>query len=410
MTVVGHPFGGHRPPLQPACPIGGHRPPLQLWDMNVGITLFQRDNANIWDNGINQNIALLGLLLQKSPVVRKVWFVNGGTSDRPNPHLGFDNLGIPIVKPQEITHEIDVLIEMGAILPEEWMRRIHARGAKIVCFGVGHNYNAVAETVVFPLKQAGIHLTDPTLRTETWGLAHHAKTGSAMMRTLTRKPVVTMPHIWSPLFLDKTIQAVEREGKSFGFKPCQGEKRRWRVAIFEPNISVVKSYLVPMLLCEEAYRSNPEAVSYMMVMNTFHLKGHQTFLRFALNLDLTKDHKATYEPRVLFTTAMASHRMDAVVAHHWECGMNYAYYDALYGGYPLIHNSEFLQHAGVGIFYPGFSARKGARALVEARNQPLEYWQDYQRKAKEYLATLHPEHPENIRIFTERLLYVATAK
>jgi hypothetical protein len=323
--------------------------------------------------------------------------------------MDFDRLGIPIVRPEQITHEIDILIEMGAILPIEWMRRIHARGAKIVCFGVGHNYNAVAETAVFPSKQAGIHLTDPTLRSETWGLPHHAKTGSAMMQTLTRKPMVTMPHIWSPLFLDKTIEAAEREGKSFGFRPSQGERRGWRVAIFEPNISVVKSYLVPMLLCEEAYRSNPQSVSYMMVMNTFQLKEHQTFLRFALNLDLTKDHKATYEPRVLFTTAMTRHECNAVVAHHWECGMNYAYYDALYGGYPLIHNSEFLQQAGVGIFYPGFSAREGAQALVEAWNQPPEFWQDYQRKAKEYLATLHPEHPENIRIFTERLLHVANA-
>ena len=378
--------------------------------MNVGITLFQRENANIWDNGINQNIALLGILLKKSSAVHQVWFVNGGTSDRPNPSLGFDGLGIPIVKPQEVTHEIDVLIEMGAILPEEWMRRIHARGAKIVCFGVGHNFNAAAETAVFPSKHAGIHLTDPTLRTETWGLAHHAKTGAAMMQTLTRKPMMTMPHIWSPLFLDKTIEAAEREGKSFGFKPSQGERRGWRVAIFEPNISVVKSYLVPMLLCEEAYRSNPEAVSYMMVMNTFQLKEHQTFLRFAANLDLTKEHKATYEPRVLFTTAMTRHECNAVVAHHWECGMNYAYYDTLYGGYPLIHNSEFLQQAGVGIFYPGFLAREGAQALVGAWNQSPEFWQDYKKKADEFLKTLHPEHPENIRIFTERLLHVYNAK
>jgi hypothetical protein len=158
---------------------------------------------------------------------------------------------------------------MGAILPEEWMRRIHARGAKIVCFGVGHNFNAVAETAIFPSQTRGIYLTDPALRTETWGLAHHAKTGSAMMQTLTRKPVVTMPHVWSPLFLDNTIRAAIKEGKSFGFKASQDEKRGWRVAIFEPNISVVKSYLVPMLLCEQAYRSNPEAISYMMVMNSF---------------------------------------------------------------------------------------------------------------------------------------------
>ena len=32
------------------------------------------------------------------------------------------------------------------------------------------------------------------------------------------------------------------------------------------------------------------------------------------------------------------------------------------------------------------------------------------KNADEFLKTLHPEHPENIRIFTERLLHVATAK
>ncbi len=377
--------------------------------MNIGITLFASEGANIWNNGINQNIAFLGILLKKSPVVQNVWFVNGGNSDKSSSSLDFDRLGIPIVKPEQITHEIDVLIEMGAILPIEWMRRIHARGAKIVCFGVGHNYNAVGESAVFPAKQTGIHLTDPTLRVETWGLAHHAKTGAPMMHTLTRKRIVTMPHIWSPVFLDKTIEAAEAEGKPFGFKPSAGDKPGWRVAIFEPNISVVKNYLVPMLLCEQAYRTNPEAISYMMVMNSFQLKEHQTFLRFALNLDITKHHKATYEPRVLFTTAMTHHGCNAVVAHHWECGMNYAYYDALYGGYPLIHNSEFLLEAGVGLYYPGFSAVEGGRVLAEAWARPPEYWQDYKKKVDEFIKTLHPENLENIRIFTERLLHIYNA-
>jgi hypothetical protein len=76
----------------------------------------------------------------------------------------------------------------------------------------------------------------------------------------------------------------------------------------------------------------------------------------------------------------------------------------------LIHNSEYLRDAGVGIYYPGFSAIEGGRVLSEAWAQPPEFWQDYKSKAKEYLWTLHPENPENIRIFTERLLHVANAK
>lgn len=377
---------------------------------NIGISISATASGNIWSSGINQNIGLLGMLLRKSPIVEKLWFLNAGDAEKFPPAMDFDRLGIPLVRPQEVTHEIDVMIEMGAILPLEWMKRIHARGAKIVCFGVGHNYNALLESLVFN-KGQGITVADPSLRVETWGLLHHEKTCTPLMKALTRKPVVTMPHIWSADFLEKSIKEVEGRGHKFGFQGHSGAAKKpgWRVAIFEPNISVVKNYLVPMLVCEQAYRLKPDAVSLMRVMNSFHMKEHQTFLRFALNLDLTKHSKASYEPRVAFAELMATEKMDAVVAHHWECGMNYAYYDALYGGYPLIHNSEFLQRDGVGIYYPSFSASEGGRVLVEAWNQPPEFWQDYRRKAKEYLWTLHPENPENIRIFTERLMHVANA-
>jgi hypothetical protein len=379
--------------------------------INVGISVFATPGANIWNNGINQNIALLGQRLKASDAVERVWFLNGGDAAALPDSLQFGGFGIPPVKPQEVTHELDVVIEMGAILPAEWMRHAHACGVKFVGFGVGHNYNAVAETIIFN-KKGGMHLTDPALRVETWGLPQHTKTCTPMMQTLTRKPVIEMPHLWSPYFLDASIRETEAKGHTFGFNPDRSKKenRGWRAAIFEPNIAVGKNCWIPILVCEHAYRTNPDAVSRMMVMNSFHMKEHQTFLRFALNLDLNKNGLASYEPRVKFAHLMAEHHMDVVVAHHWEWGQNYAYYDALYGGYPLVHNSEFLLRDGVGIYYPGFSARKGGDVFIEAWNQPPEFWQDYKKKADSFLKTLHPEHPENIRIFTERLLHVCNAK
>jgi hypothetical protein len=376
--------------------------------INVGISIFANESSNIWSNGINQNVALLGMLLRKSPAIGKVWFLNGGSIERLPPAMEFEGIDVPFVNPQEVTHEIDVVVEMGAILPVEWMRRIHARGARTVCFGVGHNFSHVAESAVFSGKDGGIHLSDPELRVETWGLPQHAKTCSPMMRTLTKRPVLDMPHLWSPYFLDKAIRAKESEGKKFGFKPSNRARQRdpWKAAIFEPNIAVGKNCFIPMMVCEEAYRLKRRCLDHMMVMDSEKMKEHETFLRFALNLELTRDNKASYEPRLQFAAAMVDHKRDVVVTHHWEWGQNYLYYDALHGGYPLIHNSEFLQKAGVGIYYPGFSAREGGGKLAEAWEQTPEYWQDYQQKAKDYLATLHPEHPENIRIFTERLLHV----
>jgi len=236
---------------------------------------------------------------------------------------------------------------------------------------------------------------------EIWTLPHHMKTSGPMLRTVARAPVHSMPHIWSPHFLQASIGEVEAAGLSFGFRPAT--RRPWRLAIFEPNISVVKSCFVPQLVCEEAYRRERDAVDVMMVMNTVHMKEHRTFKSLAVSLDLTRDHKAWYEPRQPFARCMAEHRIDAVVAHQWECGLNYAYYDALHGGYPLVHNSEFLREAGVGFFYPDFAAGLGAKALLDAWHQEPEFWQDYGAHSSAYLEQLAPDHPRNIDVFSRRI-------
>jgi hypothetical protein len=379
--------------------------------LRIGISLFVRKDTNVWNNGINQNIGLLALLLSRSEAVEKVYFLNGGDADKLPPALFFDELDVPLVWPRDVTHDLDVVIEMGAILPAEWMRHAHACGVRFACFGVGHNYNAVAETVTFG-KDVGIHLSDSALRVETWGLPQHAKTATPMMETLTRKPVIDMPHLWSPFFLDRTAAEQRKAGHGFGFRPKKvgrDQRKGWRPAIFEPNMAVGKNCFIPMLACEHAYRTEPGSIEHMMVMSSESMKNHQTFLRFALNLDLTQHRKASYEPRVLFAAAMGQHRMNCVVTHHIEWGQNYLYYDALHGGYPLFHNSEFLRDAAVGIHYEGFSAKQCGDAMVEAWDYPPEYWEDYRQKAKDYLWTLHPENPENIRIFTERLIHVANS-
>ena len=63
---------------------------------------------------------------------------------------------------------------------------------------------------------------------------------------------------------------------------------------------------------------------------------------FARALDIVNHGMATFEGRFAIYEYMA-HYGDGIVSHHWENGQNYLYYEALYGGYPLIHNSEFIR-------------------------------------------------------------------
>ena len=371
--------------------------------LRVGLSIYVSEDANIWSNGINQNIALLAQLLGKIDFVEKVYFLNGGTAAKLPSALCFEHLDVPLVQPTEVTHEIDVIIEMGARLPLEWKRRVLARGGKSVLFVVGHSYSGLVESVIFGSSHAS--LEDSSSYSDVWGLPHHRKTCSPLLETICRRPVRDMPHLWSPVFLQPGIDEMSRAGKLFGFQPSHSgsQNRAWRAGIFEPNISVVKNCLVPMLVCESAYRKKQEALGEMMVMGAASLKEKQEFKDFARSLSITRDARANYNPRAPFAECMATHRIDAVVSHQWECALNYSYYDALYGGYPLIHNSEFLRDAGLGFFYHGSSASAGGDALLKAWECAPDFWEGYHRKAMEYLRKLAPDDPNNIQAFAGRL-------
>ena len=171
-----------------------------------------------------------------------------------------------------------------------------------------------------------------------------------------------MQHLWSPFFLEN---ALEKNGKTNSFFYSPGE-RRWRLAILEPNICSVKTCHLPMLLCDAAYRRDRQFVEYLRVYNAMKLKEHQGFIGFARSLDLVNHGLATFEPRLPIFDILSG-QADAVVSHHWHNGQNYLYYETLYGGYALIHNSTFLDDCGYR--YDDYDCEDGALALLQAHRE-----------------------------------------
>lgn len=378
--------------------------------MNVGISILTAPYAHVWSSGLNQNLAFLVMLLRQSPLVDNIYLLNGGGSDALPTGMDIAVAGVPLVRPQDVTHTVDVVIEMGAQMPTAWLHRVRALGAKIVLFLAGQSYSSHIEYPMF--GRPGSTLFNGSIWDEVWVLPQHMHNSAPLLRTLLRLPVYEVPHIWSPIYLEQQAQVVREQGKAFGFEPASRAQPRpgWRVGIFEPNISVLKSATIPMLACEQANRLEPASIDRVMALNTVHMKEHPTFNHFAARLDISQQGKASYEPRVMFAECMATFSLNAVVAHQWECELNYAYYDALYAGYPLVHNSGALQRAGVGLHYPGFSAAEGGRVLLEAWRQEPGYWQDYHRSALGWLATMAPEHPANVTAFMQRLQSIGGAR
>ena len=135
--------------------------------------------------------------------------------------------------------------------------------------------------------------------------------------------------------------------------------------------------------------------------NTYDKREHSTFRNFIGNTNLVKDRIMSVESRYRITDFLSIFT-DVVLSSQWENGLNNAYNDILYGGYPLIHNSTFLPK-GVGYYYEQFDAFNGAKKLIYAIENHDRNYDDYIQNANDYLNSLDPHNPVNLAIYEREL-------
>lgn len=371
--------------------------------MRIGISVLTHASQNIWSNGLGQNVIFLAQLLRQVPFVRDVLLIDCGDQGAMPPQVDLGELGLRILAPREATDEVDVIVEMSGALDPQWLDLMRARGRKVVFMCCGQPFVALAEGIVFGRSTTALR---PDRCDEVWYLPKDA-TLAPMLRAIHRCEAHEVPFIWHPRFLEARSREVAEAGVRYGYVPraaaADGTRPGLRVAIFEPNISVVKACSIPMLACDEAYRADRSAVQTMHVLNALHIKDHPTILYLANSLDLVKQHRAVFHGRHDIAGFMSQHA-DAVIAHQWQNDQNYSYLDALYGDYPLIHNSVWFKD--VGYYYPDFDSREGGAQLRFAAAHHDAGLPDYRARAQQLFRRVDPLAAHNIEHYAARLAHL----
>jgi len=364
--------------------------------LNIGVSIFiRKGEQSLWENGIFQNCLYLVMLLKRSPRVNSTYLVTAGGDGGPEDAKRFlVDSPAPLIDMETAMTKLDVMIEMSAQLNREWSIKFREGGGKIITMRVGNDYVIDIERMVFNLQHALLISGAPY--DEVWTLPEYESSCAPYFETLFRAPVKLMPHLWSPVVLDREVANLP-EGQSFGYQPG---RRRWRIGLFEPNVCMVKTSYIPMLCCEAAHRENPDMIERMYAYNTFKLKDHPAFGGFAQSLDLVKHGLGFFEGRYPFAQIVPV-SVDAVVSHQWENAQNYVYYEAVYGGYPLIHNSHLIVDCGYR--YHDFDCEEGGSALRRAFSVHDENLESYRATARQFLHTLDPENEENVRLYTQAI-------
>jgi hypothetical protein len=373
--------------------------------MRIGISVITHAGQSIWENGLGQNIAFLAELFSHLSFVEEVILLDCGDQGRMPDEMPACFPKAPrLMRPREATGLLDVIIEMGGGLDPAWLDYERARGTRVIFHCCGQPYVGLIEPYVFG---KGGYAARAARCDAVWVLPKDRRYTS-MLEALHNCPVVEVPYIWGPAFVDRRSLEVAAFGQKFGYQYTDSGVvlNPLRVAIFEPNISVVKASVIPMLICDTAYRADKEAIRELHVLNSAHMVDHLTFNYLSNSLDIVKAGRACFTGRHDFPGYMAQHA-DAVISHQWSNDQNYAYVEALYGGYPLIHNSPWLGN-DVGYYYPDFDVSAGADQLLWAAYYHRENLDEYRARAAKFIAQLSPSATTNIDCYARALLDAGT--
>lgn len=370
--------------------------------VGISIHLDERGVNNIFANGAIQNVIFLYFLLKKISFIKKISLVYLGNLDKPPEGLRLDDLDIQFEALDDVVGKLDLLIEGTVMLEPRHAEAVHANHGKVVSYRMGNDYILEMESFIFD-RQFG-RFFNGTQFDAVWTIPQHEKTCKSYFGIMNRAPVIILPHIWEPLFFEQSIAELKENNIDFGYQANFSKQKR--ITNFEPNTSVIKTCYIPVLICEQAYRTHSELIQHVYLCNTVDKKDRLSFFNFIGRTDIVKDNVMTVEGRFLISDFLSRYT-DIVIAHQWENDLNYAYYEALYGGYPLIHNSKMLP---VGYYYDEFDAEQGAQVLIDViRNHDYQH-QHYIAKAKRFLETLSITNEHNIMAHQNAVMCLMTSK
>jgi hypothetical protein len=253
------------------------------------------------------------------------------------------------------------------------MKMLGARSCKLY---LGNILNIDAETpMFFPGMMFSHHVVGE--QDEIWTSPHygqHAEYAAWLNGAEPEgKTMRIAPYVWdSSILTDDGRRHIQWRPRLPTEKPC--------ILIMEPNISIQKSAILPLLIIEEYARANPEKDFDVIVLNTdrLNLSG---YYKNSIEpcLDIAKQGKITYIGRHDMIYVMKTYPHATAVCHHVNNEFNYMVLEFLYAGFPVLHNCGAWDKSGY--YYPDNDIKVGAKQLDSALSMHHERLEVYKSHA-----------------------------
>ena len=313
--------------------------------IRVGITI--NFSKKFYANGLQQNIVFLKNLLDKLEDIYPFYIYTGDIPkenfiDKKNCLSNDDFI-------QKESIYFDLVILMGFYFGQNTIDnlKIINKNLKFVFMQCGNQFieNSMRSVHFYKKVDYVNHFLNGL--DELWILPQHAQNLTYMKTFYRTNSIKVVPCIWDSIFIDqqkKNLSYIEQENNNYYSKPK-------KIIILEPNLSIIKSCLLPLYIVESFERKFPDVLSSCKIIGGKEIVKSDYFIRLLLQMDI-------YQKRKNFLMASNRYKFcevvklfgSTIISHQLENDLNYLYFDALYLDLPLIHNSAKLKDYGY--YYP----------------------------------------------------------
>ena len=353
--------------------------------MKVGIIIsLDTEYESMWINGIKLNALNLSKTLNQIDGL-EVYILDAGSKVSDLTKVSWDHTKYKVAKFIDMQYDVDLLFMLGASLPDTRITLMRNKNPnlKIIKYQCGNRPQFKFEKT---FKEGDKPSWDRN-HDETWIIPQQEYQNLEYYKTIYRhddSQVKVVPFIWDPEPLIEHDKLLVNAGKKTP-KYIPKARKEKKLSVMEPNLNVVKHSIIPLMIAENVFREyGNDAFDKIQIGSGKKLLKNSYYMEMVKLLDLVKANKdkIKYVSRYPISTFLAE-GTDIVISHQWENPLNYAYLDAMYYGYPIVHNAEMVQDGGY--FYKDFNISEGADQLKFALNEHDKNLDEYNTKNKPVL-------------------------
>jgi hypothetical protein len=298
-------------------------------------------------------------------------------------------------------HEYLMIIGVTKGLLKEQYLSFNRLGIPVISFVCGNHFMIDMEKFIHAKDVGAIHNKEK-VADAIWIIPSFYYS-AIYLETLLGIPVFEIPHLWAPKLLEHralTLSKVEPSGLYFKMK----HYRKFDIVILEPNINIVKNAVLGLTVAEFIYKRWPELIHRVYLANPPSNEFAKLFLEgLTVPVYIQKGYKEMDE---VLLTINSGDTMPIFICNQLYHSLNYLYYECLYYGYPLVHNSLSLE--GCGYYYPRYDINASANAVMRAFETHTKTLNKYLEDSKNYLERVNPYSEKMQGIWKQAIQSVVT--